>query len=115
MRQHEPVHTTGLRADESKPEIAGQPASVEAVFDDFDEHDRLGIVIACDDGAAGAAALTLIVRALNDRTAMPGQPARGRAPAPGGLPADRRGGRAGDARCDQRLGARRVTTSPTAG
>jgi hypothetical protein len=75
MRQHEPVHTTGLRADEFELEIAGQPASVEALFDGFDEHDRLGIVIARDDGAAGAAALILAtVTAFYDRLRATGKP-----------------------------------------
>ncbi len=48
---------------------------MEALFDGFDEHDRLGIVIAADDGAAGAATLILAtVTAFYDRLRATGEP-----------------------------------------
>lgn len=69
------MHTSGLRADEFELQISGQRTSVEALFHGFDEHDRLGIVIASDDGAAGAATLILAtVTAFYDRLRATGEP-----------------------------------------
>jgi hypothetical protein len=53
------VHTTGLRSDEFQITVAGRPAIIDDLFPGFDEHDRLGIVIADDLGAAGAGSLIL--------------------------------------------------------
>jgi hypothetical protein len=62
------MHTTGLRSDEFRITVAGRPATIEDVFPGFDEHDRLGIVIADDFGAAGAGSLILAaVTAFYDR------------------------------------------------
>ena len=62
------MHTTTLSSDEFAITIDSEPATIEALFEDFSEHDRLGIVIAADSGAAGAAALILAtVTAFYDR------------------------------------------------
>jgi hypothetical protein len=62
------VHTTVLGSDEFELTIDGQPAAIETLFEGFSEHDRLGIVIAADHGAAGAATLILAtVTAFYDR------------------------------------------------
>ena len=68
------VHTTVLRSDEFELTIDGEPGGIETLFDGFSEHDRLGIVIAADHGAAGAAALILAtVTAFYDRLRETGQ------------------------------------------
>ncbi len=62
------VHTTVLGSDEFELTIDGEPAAIETLFEGFNEHDRLGIVIAADHGAAGAATLILAaVTAFYDR------------------------------------------------
>jgi hypothetical protein len=69
------VHTTTLRSDAFALTIDGRPAAIPDLFPGFDEHDRLGIVISADHGAAGAGTLVLVVppepeeilRAINDR------------------------------------------------
>ena len=62
------VHTTVLGSDEFELTIDGEPAVIETLFEGFSEHDRLGIVIAADHGAAGAATLILaMVTAFYDR------------------------------------------------
>jgi hypothetical protein len=53
------VHTTALRSEEFQITIDGAPAGIDDVFPGFDEHDRLGIVIHDDLGAAGAGSLIL--------------------------------------------------------
>ena len=53
------VHTTTLRSEEFAITVAGRPATVGDVFPGLDEHDRLGIVIHHDLGAAGAGSLIL--------------------------------------------------------
>jgi hypothetical protein len=53
------MHTTALRSEEFQITVAGRPAGIEDVFPGFDEHDRLGIVIHDDLGAAGAGSLIL--------------------------------------------------------
>ena len=68
------VHTTVLRSGEFELTIDGEPASIETLFEGFSEHDRLGIVIAADHGAAGAAALILAtVTAFYDRLRETGE------------------------------------------
>ena len=62
------MHTTGLRSEEFQITVAGRPADIGHVFPGFDEHDRLGIVIHDDLGAAGAGSLILAtVTAFYDR------------------------------------------------
>ena len=62
------MHTTGLRSEEFQITVAGRPADIGDVFPGFDEHDRLGIVIHDDLGAAGAGSLILAaVTAFYDR------------------------------------------------
>lgn len=62
------VHTTVLGSDEFELTIDGEPASIETLFDGFNEHDRLGVVVAADHDAAGAATLILAtVTAFYDR------------------------------------------------
>lgn len=69
------MHTTGLRSDEFAITIDGRPAAIDDVFPGFDEHDRLGIVIAHDLGAAGAGSLILAaVTAFYDRLRAAGEP-----------------------------------------
>jgi hypothetical protein len=69
------MHTTGLRSHDFRIEIAGAPATIEDLFPGFDEHDRLGIVITSDHGAAGAATLILAaVTAFYDRLRARGEP-----------------------------------------
>jgi hypothetical protein len=53
------MHTTALRSDEFTITVAGRPASLHDVFPGFTEHDRLGIVIHEQLGAAGAGSLIL--------------------------------------------------------
>jgi hypothetical protein len=53
------MHTTGLRSEDFAITIGGATATIDDVFPGFDEHDRLGIVIARDFGAAGAGSLIL--------------------------------------------------------
>jgi hypothetical protein len=53
------VHTTVLRSDEFELTVQDRPATIADVFPGFDEHDRLGIVLAADHAAAGAASLIL--------------------------------------------------------
>jgi hypothetical protein len=62
------VHTTVLRSDEFDLTVQERPATIADVFPEFDEHDRLGIVLGADNAAAGAAALILAtVTAFYDR------------------------------------------------
>ncbi|HWE08379.1 MAG TPA: hypothetical protein VG325_03435 [Solirubrobacteraceae bacterium] len=69
------MHTTGLRSDAFQIMISGRRGTIAELFDGFDEHDRLGIVIADDDGAAGAAILILaIVTAFYDCLRAGGEP-----------------------------------------
>jgi hypothetical protein len=69
------VHTTGLRSDEFRIVIAGRPETLGGLFDGFHEHDRLGIVLTDDDGAAGAAILILAaVTAFYDCLRARGEP-----------------------------------------
>ena len=69
------MHTTALRSDEFTITVAGRAASLANVFAGFDEHDRVGIVIADDLGAAGAASLILAaVTAFYDRLRAGGEP-----------------------------------------
>jgi hypothetical protein len=69
------MHTTDLRSDAFTITVDGHPASIAAVFPDFDEHDRLGIVIDTDHGAAGAGSLILAaVTAFYDRLRARGEP-----------------------------------------
>jgi hypothetical protein len=68
------VHTTVLGSDEFELTIDGEPAAIEMLFEGFSEHDRLGIVIASDHGAAGAATLILAtVTAFYDRLRASGE------------------------------------------
>ena len=68
------VHTTVLGSDEFELTIDGEPAAIETLFEGFSEHDRLGIVIAADHGAAGAATLILAtVTAFYDRLRATGE------------------------------------------
>jgi hypothetical protein len=68
------VHTTSLRADDFEVTVNGEPGAIETVFEGFDEHDRLGIVITSAHGAAGAAALILAtVTAFYDRLRATGE------------------------------------------
>ena len=53
------MHTTALRSHEFELAINGEPATIETLFDGFDERDRLGIVLAADHAAIGAATLIL--------------------------------------------------------
>ena len=72
------MHTTGLRAADFRLVIsggAGGPADIDDLFPAFDEHDRLGIVLASDNAAAGAATLILAtVTAFYDRLRAVGEP-----------------------------------------
>jgi hypothetical protein len=69
------VHTTALRSEEFEITVDGRPATIDDVFPGFDEHDRLGIVIHDDLGAAGAASLILAaVTAFYDRLRATGEP-----------------------------------------
>ena len=68
------MHTTVLGSDEFELTIDGEPATIETVFEGFSEDDRLGIVIATDHGAAGAATLILAtVTAFYDRLRAVGE------------------------------------------
>jgi hypothetical protein len=69
------LHTTGLRSHDFRIQITGTPATVDDLFPGFDEHDRLGIVLTADHGAAGAATLVLAaVTAFYDRLRAAGEP-----------------------------------------
>ena len=69
------MHTTGLRSHDFRIEIAGTPATLQDLFPAFDERDRLGIVIASDHGARGAATLILaMVTGFYDRLRAAGEP-----------------------------------------
>lgn len=69
------MHTTALRSDEFAITVDGRPASLEDVFPGFDEHDRLGVVIHDELGAAGAGTLILAaVTGFYDRLRAEGQP-----------------------------------------
>jgi hypothetical protein len=62
------MHTTALRSEQFEITVEGRPATIADVFPGFDEHDRLGIVIHDDRGAAGAGSLILAaVTAFYDR------------------------------------------------
>ncbi len=69
------MHTTGLRSQDFRIEIAGAAATLEDLFPGFNEHDRLGIVITSDHGARDAAMLVLAtVTAFYDRLRAAGEP-----------------------------------------
>lgn len=69
------MHTTALRSEEFQITVDGRPATIDGVFPGFDEHDRLGIVIHDDLGAAGAGSLILAaVTAFYDRLRATGEP-----------------------------------------
>ena len=69
------MHTTALRSDEFAITVDGARASIGDVFPGFDEHDRLGVVIHDDLGAAGAGSLILAaVTAFYDRLRATGEP-----------------------------------------
>jgi hypothetical protein len=53
------MHTTALRSDAFTIDVSGRAATIADVFPGFDEHDRVGIVVADDLGAAGAGSLIL--------------------------------------------------------
>jgi hypothetical protein len=63
------VHTSrDLSSADFRITVSGRPATVDAVLPGFDEHDRLGVVITEDWGAAGASTLILAaVTAFYDR------------------------------------------------
>jgi hypothetical protein len=68
------VHTTGLRSEDFEITVDGRPATLDDVFPGFDEHDRVGIVIHDDLGAAGAGSLILAaVTAFYDRLRATGE------------------------------------------
>ena len=68
------MHTTGLRSEEFEITVDGGAAAIGDVFPDFDEHDRLGIVIHDELGAAGAGSLILAaVTAFYDRLRAGGE------------------------------------------
>jgi hypothetical protein len=68
------VHTTALRSQDFEIVVDGRPATLSDVFPDFTEHDRLGIVIHDDLGAAGAGSLILAaVTAFYDRLRATGE------------------------------------------
>ena len=68
------MHTTALRSDEFAITVDGRPASLHDVFPDFTEHDRLGIVVHEELGAAGAGSLILAaVTAFYDRLRASGE------------------------------------------
>jgi hypothetical protein len=69
------VHTTGLRSEEFEITVDGRPASIDDIFPRFTEHDRLGIVIHHDLGAAGAGSLILAaVTAFYDQLRATAEP-----------------------------------------
>jgi hypothetical protein len=69
------MHTTGLRSEEFEITVDGRPSTLDDVFPGFDEHDRLGIVIHDDLGAAGAGSLILAaVTGFYDRLRATGEP-----------------------------------------
>ncbi len=69
------MHTSALRSDEFQITVDDRPASIRDVFPGFDEHDRLGIVIHDELGAAGAGTLILAaVTAFYDRLRAAGDP-----------------------------------------
>jgi len=53
------MHTTRLRSAEFAITVDGRPAAIGDVLPGFDVHDRLGVVITDDLGAAGAGSLIL--------------------------------------------------------
>jgi hypothetical protein len=68
------VHTTGLRSEEFQITVSGRAATLNDVFPGFDQHDRLGIVVHDDLGAAGAGSLILAaVTAFYDRLRATGE------------------------------------------
>jgi hypothetical protein len=68
------VHTTSLRSEDFEVTVAGRAAAITDVFPGLDEHDRLGIVVADDLGAAGAGSLVLAaVTAFYDRLRTTGE------------------------------------------
>jgi hypothetical protein len=69
------MHTTALRSEEFAITVDGRPASLDDVFPGFDEHDRLGIVVHEDLGAAGAGSLVLAaVTGFYDGVRAAGEP-----------------------------------------
>jgi hypothetical protein len=68
------VHTTALRSEQFQITVDGRPARIDDVFPGFTEHDRLGIVIHDDLGAAGAGSLILAtVTAFYDQLRAAGE------------------------------------------
>ena len=53
------MHTTALRNEHFQITVDGRPATLQDVFPDFTETDRLGIVVTDELGAAGAGSLIL--------------------------------------------------------
>jgi hypothetical protein len=69
------MHTTALRSADFQITVDGRPAGIDDVFPGFDEHDRLGIVIHDELGAAGAGSLILAaITAFYDRLRASGEP-----------------------------------------
>jgi hypothetical protein len=68
------MHTTALRSEQFQITVDGHPARIEDVLPGFTEHDRLGIVIHDDLGAAGAGSLILAtVTAFYDQLRAAGE------------------------------------------
>jgi hypothetical protein len=70
------MHTsTTLRSEHFEISVDGRPGTIETLFPGFDERDRLGIVIDCDWGAAGAGTVILAaVTGFYDRLRTGGRP-----------------------------------------
>jgi hypothetical protein len=68
------MHTTALRSEQFEITVDGHPARIKDVLPGFTEHDRLGIVIHDDLGAAGAGSLILAtVTAFYDQLRAAGE------------------------------------------
>ncbi|MFZ0090421.1 MAG: hypothetical protein WAL63_12990, partial [Solirubrobacteraceae bacterium] len=62
------MHTTVLRSEEFEIRLGDRPVTIAQLLPEFDESDRLGIVLRSDHAAAGAAGLILaVVTAFYDR------------------------------------------------
>jgi hypothetical protein len=57
------MHTSELRSDEFAITLAGEPAAIHEVLPDFDDHDRLGVVVRQPCGGVGASGLLLAAMA----------------------------------------------------
>jgi hypothetical protein len=56
-----------LRSSDFEIEVGGRPIGIEELFDGFDEHDRLGVVMSRPCGAVGASAvITATITAFYD-------------------------------------------------